>query len=423
MFTHLHRRLSLVMILTLALFLAVVFIPAPAVAQDTPDQGLIVFLSQTNRDGDTDSLRVMNADGSGMRYFATGQLVHFAPQWSADGQFILFGTLDDGLVLFDPQTGRPRRVIRTGLTGAWSPSEQQIAYTDYDYVMRIANADGSGSRPLSSTWELYGDVPSWSPDGRQILFDLFLSTESGLSVLARINADDTDLRVLDIGDGFIPFSEFLSRLQGKSLILRAYDGEWSPDGQKIVFWTEGFLMLLDEADGSGAFAQTDPEIFVVNADGRDVQNLTRDKAAGASPSWSPDGSQIVFVSDRDGDMEICVMDADGGNFHQLTHNQTNDFNPDWWAPSSDVELAPTPTQASAGVERCAASAPRVINLRTGPGTTFEVARQSTAGETLEIDGQVAGGDGFTWYRLTTGEWAREDVIDEAPGCLDVPRVP
>ena len=50
-----------------------------------------------------------------------------------------------------------------------------------------------------------------------------------------------------------------------------------------------------------------------------------------SPSWSPsDGKRIAFVSDRDGNPEIYVMDADGGNPQNLTNNPQNDLQPAWF---------------------------------------------------------------------------------------------
>jgi TolB protein len=59
---------------------------------------------------------------------------------------------------------------------------------------------------------------------------------------------------------------------------------WSPDGGKIAF----------ESDRDGS----DSEIYVMNADGSDVTQLTNNNASDGSPSWSPDGERIAFVSDR-----------------------------------------------------------------------------------------------------------------------------
>ena len=55
-----------------------------------------------------------------------------------------------------------------------------------------------------------------------------------------------------------------------------------------------------------------------------------------APSWSPDGKRIVFVSDREGNHEIYVMDTDGGNLQNLTNNPGGDFGPAWFVPAFAV---------------------------------------------------------------------------------------
>ena len=67
---------------------------------------------------------------------------------------------------------------------------------------------------------------------------------------------------------------------------------WSPDGTKIVFYTW--------RDGNH-------EIYVMNADGSNLTNLTNNAAHDIHPSWSPDGTKIAFVTIRDGNYEIYVM--------------------------------------------------------------------------------------------------------------------
>jgi len=48
-----------------------------------------------------------------------------------------------------------------------------------------------------------------------------------------------------------------------------------------------------------------------------------------SPAWSPDGSKIAFFSDRDGDEEIYIINADGSGLQQLTDNDWVDWAPAW----------------------------------------------------------------------------------------------
>ena len=67
----------------------------------------------------------------------------------------------------------------------------------------------------------------------------------------------------------------------------------------------------------------------MNADGSGQQRLSDTTALDASPSWSPDGAKIAFVSDRDDNQEIYVMNADGSGLTRLTNNSAADVVPDW----------------------------------------------------------------------------------------------
>ena len=86
----------------------------------------------------------------------------------------------------------------------------------------------------------------------------------------------------------------------------------SPDGSYIVF--------------SSQRAGSTQRLYTMRADGQDVQG---GDVMGAGPVWSPDGLRYVFVSLIDGDGEICVVNADGTGFLQLTDNACGDFEPTW----------------------------------------------------------------------------------------------
>ena len=103
----------------------------------------------------------------------------------------------------------------------------------------------------------------------------------------------------------------------------ANDGSpaWSPDGSKIVF--------VSNRDGNS-------EIYVMNQNGSNLTRVTTDTAADYDASFSPDGSKIVFVSSRDGNNEIYVMNADGTNPVRLTNYQLNDTQPKFSPDGSKI---------------------------------------------------------------------------------------
>ena len=97
---------------------------------------------------------------------------------------------------------------------------------------------------------------------------------------------------------------------------------WSPDGTRIVF----------ASDRTGNM-----EVFVMNADGSEQTRLTTHADNGSfAPAWSPDGKRIAFISNRDDAVGIFVMNADGSNQTRLTDNKAlSDLEPDLtlrWSP-------------------------------------------------------------------------------------------
>jgi Tol biopolymer transport system component len=93
----------------------------------------------------------------------------------------------------------------------------------------------------------------------------------------------------------------------------------APPGARIAFHSD--------RDGNG-------EIYVMDADGQNVRNLTHHPRDDWNPAWSPDGRSIAFSSTRDSRpddrrIEIYVMEVAGQNVRRLTHDHASDFGPDW----------------------------------------------------------------------------------------------
>ena len=156
----------------------------------------------------------------------------------------------------------------------------------------LMNADGSNPTSLVSAAALNGNLPlelAWSPDGSKIAFTSRGEDNSDIYV---INADGSNLRRLVES----------SALEQQPL--------WSPDGTRIVFTRTTFMSAEDEEGNS--------DVYLMNADGSDIIQLTDHPKQDQRPVWLPGGREIAFQSDRDGNDAIYVINVDGSNLRHLT---------------------------------------------------------------------------------------------------------
>ncbi|NJN65939.1 MAG: DUF5050 domain-containing protein [Chloroflexaceae bacterium] len=265
-------------------------------------EGTLVFASE--RDGQRD-LYLMNVDGDGEVTRLTNDTAEeFFPAWSPDGAKVAFVSDRDSPSGYEIYTinadgsGMQQLTTIGGDSGSptWSPDGTRIAFQSGNgvspgsYEIYVMDADGTNQAPITSNSAM-DYRPSWSPDGTQIAFSRM---NEGIYV---INSDGTNETRRTSGSDLYP--------------------SWSPDGSQIAF-----------------FRTSNKGIYVMDADGSNQQLLTTQTTSnlfGSTVNWSPDGTQFVFMSDRQGNDEIFLMDADGTNQHNITNNDAFDGFADWAA--------------------------------------------------------------------------------------------
>lgn len=197
---------------------------------------------------------------------------------------------------------------------AWSPDGTQLTFNslrDGDNEIFIMNAEGTNIRQLTTN-EFEDRSPKWSPDGEKIAF---YSNRDGDFEIWIMDVDGSNQQQLTTNHGVYGDYEYIP------LIF-----DWSPDGEQIV--------IASDIDG-------DQDIFIMDADGSNIYQVTSNEDKDKDPSWSPDGKQIVFTSNRYGDDEIFVMNTDGTNPRQLTSNNEISFYPEWSPDGSQIAFSST----------------------------------------------------------------------------------
>jgi TolB protein len=198
------------------------------------------------KQGSTYELQVADADGQNPQVALRSREPIISPRWSPDGSRLAYVSFE---------SGKPVVYVHTLATSARVP---------------VANYKGNNS------------APAWSPDGSMLAIVL---TRDGLSQIYTMGADGSNLRRVTRSPGIDTEPAF------------------TPDGRSIIF----------TSDRSGG-----PQIYQVGLDGGEARRLTFNGSYNVSPRISPDGSTLLYVARRDGAFRIASLNLSGGNETLLT---------------------------------------------------------------------------------------------------------
>ena len=284
----------------------------------SPDGAQIAFV-RTDELNQRGEIFVMNADGSNQRGLTPSGESDYSPTWSPDGAQIVFVRrfLEDGshhnqiCTMNNDGSNQQRLTHSTEMDNspAWSPDGTKIAFSRsgrFTHFLVVMNADGSDQRIIGQSFF----TVAWSPDGSKLAVSSY--DQVGLYI---INADGSNLTPITYpsvnGVYDVEFDTYQS---------------WSPDGSKITF-TRYASCNIELVNCRSA------QIWAVNADGSNPKKLTDESASVFTdePTWSPDGTKIIFSGSGGG--ELFVMNADGSGITNITNtSDESEFSASWQSP-------------------------------------------------------------------------------------------
>lgn len=306
-------------------FLCFIFVinSTPASATYAGKNGRITFVSDLSG---TFQLYTINPDGSDIVQVTnlppTANATWF-PDYSPDGRQIVFshdmtGQLELYVINADG-TGLRQVTLADGtdkLFPRWSPDAATFVFLRIEnqgltFAISLIGSDGSGSirDVTTSSWEMY--QPTFTPDGKQILFG---SQEGGLvSAIWTMNVQGS------------------SRKRLTEAAIEAGGPDVSPDGRHVAFYSQ----------------QNTPRpthVFVMNLNGAEVTQLVPEELVSLYPTYSPDGTKISF---QGGDSlatsaNLFTINTDGSGMTKIASDLVAPENcfigncliPDWGAEPS-----------------------------------------------------------------------------------------
>jgi serine/threonine protein kinase len=272
------------------------------------------------------------------------------PRFSADSSAILFSRTEapghTSLYLIASIGGEVRKLIDDAVAGDFSPDGRRISFVRWKSasnkqlsVLGVAAADGSDVRELTFFPDVALNRPRWSPDGKNIAMIGSNAVQGGLNlqtwVVTSQGRSPHQLKALGVERG----TSALAWLDNRTVVYTRGDRgapvggelvlhEVSGDTARRIPWSCCSLGVdVSPSDGLVFDQQDTRSSLRAVGDHRNQPWITHGNSSDRQPTFSPDGKQIAFVSNRNGRMNIWKTDLKTGSVTRLTDTNATDFDP------------------------------------------------------------------------------------------------
>ncbi|MEO6213728.1 MAG: amidohydrolase, partial [Vicinamibacterales bacterium] len=326
----------------------------------SPDGKWITYFSY--RDGGYD-LWSIAPDGSGQHRLTWGPFDDREPVWSHDGTRVAFSSdrgnplgSDYNIWILDVGRGELRQLTTEpseDYMPSWSPDDREIAFASTRESGQSAwavSVAGLTQRRLVTVTSGRVDAPSWGPAG-QVVYHLTAPNQSryeldGQTLTGSENVfafraswrsateffyvSDGKIRRRSVGAASAETVNFRATLQVTHPQYTRRVRDFTSTRPRNAL---GIVRPVISPDGSQIAFAAVGDIYVVPASGGKPVNLTTDPALDTDPSWSPDGSRLVYSSDKDSaHLQLWIRDMTTGQARQVTRLTTQpqgaSFSPD-----------------------------------------------------------------------------------------------
>ncbi|HSN87191.1 MAG TPA: hypothetical protein VL025_10565, partial [Thermoanaerobaculia bacterium] len=411
----------------------------------------IAFRSEREGGG----LFVMGATGESVRRLTDAG---YNPAWSPDGGKIAFATegvegplerrTESQLWIVDLASSEKRLLVKSdAVQPSWSPHGRRIAYwglppASSERILWTVPAEGGN--PVRVTDGMHLDWnPVWSPDGRHLYF---VSDRSGSMNSWRVPIDEDSGKVLGDPEPITSSSQSLGLLSiskdgGKivyatnesrsNLVRLAFDperGAVSGEPQPVTHGSRAVRSGVVSPGGQWiAFDTFSPQedLFIIRPDGTGQRQLTNDAARDRIPRWSPDGSRILFYSDRGGEYGAWTIRPDGSDLKAIPHGSPDPLYSPLWSPDGR-RLAASLGDRSAALIDLSLPAGQRLKLLPPPGAGQVFAPTSWSADGGRLAGTLTPAEqtersstqlGITIYSLASGAYEQVTESGTTPRWL------